>query len=93
MRLVGATDRFIQAPMISKASYQGFYSSIIAIFMLIGAIQFTQSNSPNSLNIQDLKTIGIIFLIIFIFGILLSVLSTYFAVKKYIKLNENELYN
>ena len=24
--------------------------------MLIGAIQFTQSNSPNSLNIQDLKT-------------------------------------
>ena len=93
MILVGETDRYIHAPMISKASYQGFYSSIIAIFMLIGAIQFTQSNSPNSLNIQDLKTIGIIFLIIFIFGILLSVLSTYFAVKKYIKLNENELYN
>ena len=93
MRLVGATDRFIQAPMISKASYQGVYSSIFAIFMLIGAIQFIQSNSSNSLNIEDLKTIGIVFLIIFIFGILLSVSSTYFAVKKYIKLNENELYN
>ena len=39
MRLVGATNNFIQKPFISKGISQGLYSSIIAIFMLIGAIQ------------------------------------------------------
>ena len=93
MKLVGATDQFIQAPLIIKAFYQGIYSAILAVFMLIGAIHLMQSNSPQVLNISDLKIIGIIFIIIFIMGMLLSMLSTFLAVRKYIKLNENELYN
>jgi len=93
MKLVGATDQFIQTPLIIKAFYQGIYSAILAVFMLIGAIHLLQSNSPQALNISDLKIIGIIFIIIFIMGMVLSMLSTFLAVRKYIKLNENELYN
>ena len=93
MRLVGATNNFIQKPFISKGIYQGIYSSIIAIFMLIGAIQLVQTDTANMLNIDDLKIIGIVFFLIFISGLFISLFSTYFAVRKFIKLNEHELYN
>jgi len=93
MRLVGATDSFIQKPFLIKGVYQGLYSSIFAIFMLIGAIQLVQGDTANMLNIDDLKIIGIVFILIFLSGLLLSLFSTFFAVRKYIQLNENELYN
>jgi len=93
MRLVGATDSFIQKPFLIKGVYQGLYSSIFAIFMLIGAIQLVQGDTANMLNIDDLKIIGIVFILIFLSGLVLSLFSTFFAVRKYINLNENELYN
>ena len=90
MRLVGATDSFIQKPFLMKGLYQGFYSSIFAVFMLIGALQLVQEDA---LNIDDLKILGIVFILIFLSGLILSLFSTFFAVKKYLQLNENELYN
>ena len=93
MRLVGATNSFIQKPFLIKGIYQGIYSSIFAVFMLIGSIKLLQRETANMLNITDLKIIGIVFILIFISGVFISCTSTYFAVKKYIKLNENKLYN
>ena len=93
MRLVGATNSFIQKPFLLKGIYQGIYSSIFAIFMLIGSIQLIQSETASMLNITDLKIIGFIFILIFIFGFFLSWISTFFAVRKFIKQNESELYN
>jgi len=93
MRLVGATNSFIQNPFLVKGIYQGIYSSIFAIFMLIGSIQLIQSETASMLNITDLKIIGFVFILIFIFGFFLSWISTFFAVRKFIKQNESELYN
>ena len=93
MRLVGTTNSFIQKPFLSKGIYQGIYSSLFAIFMLIGAIQLVQGDTANMLNIDDLKIIGIVFLLILASGLVISIFSTFFAVRKFIKLNENELYN
>jgi len=93
MRLVGATNSFIQKPFLSKGIYQGIYSSLFAIFMLIGAIQLVQRDVANMFNIDDLKIIGIVFSLILASGLFISIFSTFFAVRKFIKLNENELYN
>ena len=93
MRLVGATNSFIQKPFLIKWIYQGVYSSIFAIFMLIGSIQLIQSETASMLNITDLKIISLIFILIFISGFLLSWVSTFFAVRKFINQNESELYN
>ena len=92
MRLVGATDIFIQKPFLIKGMYQGIYSSIFAVFMLIGSIQLIQGDSKNMLNIDDIRINGLIFIFIFLSGLVLSLFSTFFAVRKYINLNENELY-
>ena len=93
MRLVGAQNSFIQKPFILDGLYQGMYSAIFAIFMLMGSIQLVQAETASLLNITDLKIIGLVFILIFIIGIILSSLSTYFGVKKFINVSESELYN
>ena len=93
MRLVGATDIFIQKPYLINSIFQGATSSIVAMFMIIGCVEFIEMVDPNIINRNDFGQIGFIFLIILIFGILISWVSTFFAVRKYLNLNEQELYN
>ena len=93
MKVVGSTDKFIQKPFLIKGVYQGVYSSIFAVFMLIGAIHIAQENSTNMLSLEDLKVIGLIFIFVFVSGLTLSLFSTLFAVKKYIQLKEKDLFN
>jgi cell division transport system permease protein len=69
------------------------YSAIFAIFMLIGSIQLIQTETASILNINDLQIIGLVFIVLFLFGIILSGGSTFFAVRKFINLKESELYN
>jgi cell division transport system permease protein len=93
MRLVGAENSFIQKPFLITGVYQGLYSAIFAIFMLIGSIQLIQTETASILNINDLQIIGLVFIVLFCSGILISGTSTFFAVRKFIYLNEGDLYN
>ena len=93
MRLVGAENSFIQKPFLISGVYQGLYSAIFAIFMLLGSIQLIQKETASILNINDLQNIGLVFIVLFCSGIIISGTSTFFAVRKFIYLNEGELYN
>ena len=93
MRLVGAENSFIQKPFLISGVYQGLYGAIFAIFMLLGSIQLIQTETASILNINDLQNIGLVFIVLFCSGILISGTSTFFAVRKFIYLNEGELYN
>ena len=44
-------------------------------------------------DINDLQNIGLVFIVLFCSGIIISGTSTFFAVRKFIYLNEGELYN
>ncbi len=93
MRLVGAENSFIQKPFLISGVYQGLYGAIFAIFMLLGSIQLIQTETASILNINDLQNIGLVFIVLFCSGIIISGTSTFFAVRKFIYLNEGELYN
>ena len=93
MSLVGAESQFIQKPFLINAIYQGLYSAIFAVFLLIGSIQLIQKETANILNINDLQIIGIVFIVLFCSGVIISVASTFFAVRRFIYSNEDELYN
>ena len=93
MSLVGAESQFIQKPFLINAIYQGLYSAIFAVFLLIGSIQLIQKETASILNINDLQIIGVVFIVLFCSGVIISVASTFFAVRRFIYSNENELYN
>jgi cell division transport system permease protein len=92
MKLVGATNKFIKGPFLSDSIYNGIYSSLLAICMLVAVFQLLQSDMPSFLNIQNFKSIGIIFACIFVVGILFAWLSTFFALRKYLRIKESEIY-
>ena len=83
MGLVGVLDKFIQKFFIIKSVSHSFYSSIFAIFMLMGSIKLIQKDTLKVLEISDLKIIGIVFIFVFFTGIFLSIVSTFFAKKIY----------
>ena len=93
MSLVGAESQFIQKPFLINAIYQGLYSAIFAVFLLIGSIQLIQKETASILNINDLQIIGVVFIVLFCSGVIISVASTFFAVRRFIYSNEDELYN
>ena len=93
MRLVGATNMFIQKPYLISSLYQGFFSSVLAIFMLIGSVEMLRKQIPDFIQTNDFIEISFIFGLLLIFGIIISWISTFFAVRRYLNLNENELYN
>ena len=94
MKLVGANNKFIKGPFLSDSIYNGIYSSLLAICMLMGVFSMLvdQIDFPDSLNIHDFKSIGIIFASIFVAGILFTWLSTFFALRKYLRIKESEIY-
>ena len=92
MSLVGAENWQIQKPFLTKSLSQGMYSSIFAIFLMIGSIQLIQKETASILNVNDFKLISFIFIFIFVSGLILSWLSTFFAVRKYIRIDEHKLY-
>lgn len=101
MQLVGAKSFFIRRPFILKAFYQGLISAVLAVLFLLSLwYSFTIIN-PNI--ISELSTdkfllnneileFSVISLGILVTGILISVVSTYFALNKFIWVKSEKLY-
>ena len=92
MQLVGATKGFIRWPFLKTGFVHGFYSGFISSILIGVIIYFIQSQFPEFGQLSDLKMIGILFGGMLITGILLSGMSTFFAINKYLKLHIDELY-
>jgi cell division transport system permease protein len=92
MQLVGATHAFISKPFIIRSVWNGFYSSLITITLLMGLIYTAQNNFPELIELQDINLFIELFLMVMIAGIGITFLSTYFAVKRFLKIQTDELY-
>ena len=93
MQLVGGTQKFIQKPFLAKAIVNGFFSSIIAIGLLLLVLYFATNEMPELLDFQDLELFGILFALVIFLGIMISWISTYFAIRKYIRMKTDSLYS
>ncbi|RLD58588.1 MAG: hypothetical protein DRJ05_07820 [Bacteroidetes bacterium] len=92
MQLVGATHRFIRKPFIVKGVVQGIIGALIAILILMGIVYVSQREFPELINLQDTNTFLILFGLVILLGVLISWLSNFFAVRKYIKIKSDHLY-
>jgi cell division transport system permease protein len=92
MQLVGATRGFIRRPFIFRGIFQGLYSAFLAILLIIGIIYFGIQELPELLELQDINLFIILFGAIMLCGILISWLSTFFAIHKYLRMRTDDLY-
>jgi cell division transport system permease protein len=92
MQLVGATHRFISKPFIMLGIIHGIIGAILAIALLIGVIYLSQRELPELIELQDIDLFLSLFGMVILSGILISWLSNYFAVRKYIRIKTDYLY-
>jgi cell division transport system permease protein len=92
MKLVGATRGFISKPFIIRGILQGLYSAIIAIIVLATILYFLMQQVPELVSLFDLYLYLAVFGLVIVTGMFLSWVSTFFAVRKYIKMKEDDLY-
>ncbi len=92
MQLVGATQSFIRRPFIFKGIFQGIYSAFIAIILIAVLIYFSIKELPELVELQDINLFIILFGLIIFCGMLISWLSTYFAIRKYLHMKTDDLY-
>lgn len=92
MQMVGATKGFIRKPFIGYGLVHGLLGAMIAIVMLLLVLYFGQDQIPELVILRNYYEFALIFIGVIALGILISGLSTYFAVSKYLKLRMNELY-
>ena len=91
MQYVGATDWFIMRPFLRQFFLYGFLSAILAILGL-GAIIFGLKQYYIGISkLIDLNTFGLVGAVLLILGSALVWLSTAFAVKRYLRLQSNQL--
>ena len=92
MQLVGATGGFIRKPFLMNGMKHGVISGFIANGMLWGLIFAAVKKIPDLEQVTDTQMMIFLFGIVFILGIFISGISTFFAVRKYLRLSSGELY-
>ncbi len=92
MQLVGATRGFIIGPFILAGFVQGFIGALISITFLYGFLVAAQENIPELSLLTSNSLLIYLNLFILLCGLVITGLSTFFAVNKYLKIKADALY-
>lgn len=92
MLLVGATRWFITKPYLGKALLSGLLSSLAAIFFVFGLLAYVNYEFPELALSSDLISFAAVVAGILLFAEVVSLLSTYFALRKYLSYTTEQYY-
>jgi cell division transport system permease protein len=92
MQLVGAAHGFIRKPFILLSILHGLAGATIAIILLSCIIYYLNNEFTGIISFEDIYHIAALFACIIFIGIAITLLSTLFAVNKFLKLKTNQLY-
>ena len=92
MQLVGATKNFIRRPFLLFAALHGLIAAFIAIIILLVTLMYARKEIPEIIILNNPTEFGIVFLFLIIVGIIITGLSTWFAVSRYLRLKSYNLY-
>ncbi|MDI9310485.1 MAG: permease-like cell division protein FtsX [Limnohabitans sp.] len=92
MQMVGATKSFIRKPFIWRSVKLGMIGAGIAVIALLGVLSYVNSVFPNIGIFEDTTSISLILFGVFGAGILITLLSTYFATQRFLNLRTDDLY-
>lgn len=92
MHLVGATAWFIKRPFLVQGLWQGLVASMLAVGVLTGLLRLGQHQVPDLLAFTDTISLALLFASVVLLGLIIALLSTWFAVGRYLRMNSEELH-
>ncbi len=92
MQLVGATNSFIRRPFLFKSVLHGLYAAIFANALMMGLIYMAKKEFGELFGLHELQTIGLLFISVIMLGIIITWISTFFAVSRFLRLKSDDLY-
>lgn len=92
MQMVGATKGFIRRPFIWRSIKLGIVGALLAILGIAAILYYLDHTFPQMRFMEDPLLIGGLFLFVFLMGVLISWLSTFFATQRFLNLRTDELY-
>lgn len=92
MKLVGATSWFVRKPYIIKGVVNGIAASFVALIMLSIMLFYILRSFGMTLYVINPLTAFAVSTIVVVLGIVLTALSSYAAVGRYLKMNRNDMY-
>lgn len=92
MKLVGAKGWFIRKPYIKQSVLNGIVAAIIALVMLAALVVYFKYNFDLDTQLIKHETMLIVAGVVLVSGILLTAISSYFAVGRYIRMRTDDIY-
>lgn len=92
MQLVGAKPGFIRKPFLLNSILQGVLSAIIGTALLLAVFYSLKRYMEIISSTYDLKTFMILFGSLILLGVIISLISTWFALNKYLRRKLDSLY-
>ena len=92
MKLVGATPAFIRKPFIISNIIKGIIGAFIAMALLSGCVYYLLTEFDNLYTLIDISSLFWVFVIVLLLGVVLTAISAWFAVNRYIRMDRDNLY-
>ncbi len=92
MQMVGATKGFIRKPFLWKGVQLGVLGAIVACLGVFGIVYYIHKNIPEINIMNDKVMLSILFTAIIIIGIIITLISTFFATRRFLNLRTEDLY-
>lgn len=92
MELVGASWEFISRPFLRRAMVHGLVSGGIASLGLLLLYLWIQADVPGLRALQDWTGMIMLFVLLLALGMAINTLSTYYVVRKYLRMRVDDLY-
>lgn len=92
MQMVGATKSFIRMPFILTNIRLGMLGALLALLALGAVMVYFDRNFPELTLLQDTGILISLFVGVFALGVLISLVSTYFATQRFLNLRTDDLY-
>ena len=92
MQMVGATKKFIRRPFILTNIKLGIIGALLALIALGIVLYYIDGNFPELQLFQDILILSVLFVGVFLLGVVISLVSTYFATQRFLNLRTDDLY-
>ncbi len=92
MQLVGAARSFVRKPFLKRGLSLGILGAFVANVLLFTSVLAFRKELGGMLNPDDYMTLLAVFILVFILGMTISYISTWFAVNKFLKMKFDDLF-